>query len=64
VFEKVEEQLSQLEQKKKAYEEILVGMKSRRADSFRVRILEYGLTEMKLRIEWLDELRQEYIPKG
>jgi len=57
--EKIVRQISILERKKEAYGEILARMKARRANRYRVRILEYGLEEMEHRIRWLEEMRRE-----
>ncbi len=45
-----------MEERKKAYQEILSQMEQREADPFRTRILAFGLKEVEHRIEWLNEL--------
>jgi DNA-binding PadR family transcriptional regulator len=60
---KIRSQLSLMEERKKAYEDILSQMEQRRADPFRIRILAFGLKEVKLRIEWLNELEGDLIPR-
>ena len=58
-LDKVRAQLSRMERKREAYEEILPGMERRKADPFRLRILSLGIQEMELRIEWLKELARD-----
>jgi DNA-binding PadR family transcriptional regulator len=57
--QKVLSQLSVMEKKKQAYQEILAQMERRQADPFRIRILVYGLKEVEHRIEWLRDLDGE-----
>lgn len=59
---KVRFQISLMEEKKGAYQEILSQMEQRDADPFRTRILAFGLKEMEHRIEWLNELEGDLIP--
>lgn len=59
---KIRSQLSLMDERKKAYEDILSQMEQRRADPFRIRILAFGLKEVEHRIEWLNELEGELIP--
>ena len=54
--QKIRFQLSLMEERKKAYQEILSQMEQRKADPFRSRILAFGLKEVEHRIEWLKEL--------
>ncbi len=56
--EKIRKQLDLTDKKKGAYSEILFKMKSRNADTYRIRILEFGLQEMDLRTRWLNELME------
>jgi DNA-binding PadR family transcriptional regulator len=56
---KIRSQLSLMENRKKAYQEILLQMEQRKADPFRIRILAYGLKEVEHRIEWLNELESD-----
>ena len=56
---KIRTQLSLMEKKREAYQEILSQMKHRKADPFRIRILAFGLKEVKQRIEWLNELETD-----
>jgi len=60
---KIRSQLSLMEERKKAYQEILSQMEQRKADPFRVRILAFGLKEVEHRIEWLNELEGDLIPR-
>ncbi len=53
---KIRSQLSLMEERKKSYQEILSQMEHRKTDSFRIRILAFGLKEVEHRIEWLNEL--------
>jgi DNA-binding PadR family transcriptional regulator len=59
---KIRSQLSLMEERKKAYQEILSQMEERKADPFRIRILAFGLKEVEHRIEWLNELEGNLIP--
>ena len=59
VLGKIDAQISIAEGKKKAYEEILVNMKQRKVDRFRVRILGFGLEQMDHRIRWLNDLKKD-----
>lgn len=59
--EKVRDQIVRMEQKKKAYQEILSQMERRRADPFRIRILAYGLGEVERRIDWLKGLEHDLV---
>lgn len=61
--EKIRNQMKLTDKKKAAYKEIFQKMKSRRADPYRIRILEFGRREMELRSRWLRELL-ESIPEG
>ena len=53
---KIRAQATLMEEKKKAYQEILSQMERRKVDPFRIRILAFGLKEVEHRIEWLNEL--------
>lgn len=59
ILRKINTQISMIERKKDAYEEILVKMKQRKVDPFRIRILEFGLEEMDHRIRWLKTLKND-----
>ncbi len=59
--DKVRSQISQMKDKKKAYEEILLQMERRNADPFRIRILTFGLKELENRIEWLADLEGDLV---
>ena len=59
--QKIRSQLSLMEERKKAYQEILSQMEQREADPFRIRILAFGLKEVEHRIEWLNELEGDLI---
>ena len=61
--QKIRSQLSLMEERKKAYQEILSQMEQRKADPFRTRILAFGLKEVEHRIEWLNELECDLIPQ-
>ena len=56
---KIHSQLSLMEERKKAYQEILSQMEQRKADRFRIRILAFGLKEVEHRIDWLNELEDD-----
>ena len=62
VIQKVEQQQTLVQAKQSAYREILAGMKDRKADPYRIRILEFGLQEMEHRLQWLEELRGNCAP--
>jgi DNA-binding PadR family transcriptional regulator len=53
---KVRAQLTLMEEKRKAYQEVLVRMERRKVEPLRIRILTFGLKEVEHRIEWLNEL--------
>jgi DNA-binding PadR family transcriptional regulator len=59
---KIRSQVSLMEERKKAYQEILSEMEERKADPFRIRILSFGLKEVEHRIDWLNELEGDLIP--
>jgi DNA-binding PadR family transcriptional regulator len=59
IVSKIDTQVSIIERKKKAYEEILVKMSERKVDRFRIRILEFGLEEMVHRIRWLRTMKKD-----
>lgn len=59
VLGKLDTQISISERKKHAYQEILIKMKQRKVDRFRICILEFGLQEMDHRIRWLNDLKKE-----
>ena len=56
---KIRSQLSLMEERKKAYQEILSQMEQRNSDRFRIRILAFGLKEVEHRIDWLNELEDD-----
>ncbi len=62
-LEKIDRQLSLLGKKKKAYREILAGMRERGADSFRIRILKFGLEEIDHRIRWMKQMKNDPAPE-
>ena len=57
--QKIRSQLSLMEERKKAYQEILSQMEQRNSDRFRIRILAFGLKEVEHRIDWLNELEDD-----
>lgn len=60
VLAKLDEQITIQRKKEKAYEEILVKMEKRQVDPFRIRILAFGLEEVRHRIRWLSDLKDEF----
>ena len=57
--QKIRRQIRIVKEKKAAYREILDRMQARRANRFRIRILEYGVGDMEHRIQWLEDLARE-----
>jgi len=56
---KIRAQLTLMEEKRKAYQEVLLRMERQKVDPFRIRILTFGLKELEHRIEWLNELESD-----
>jgi DNA-binding PadR family transcriptional regulator len=56
---KIRAQLNLMENKRKAYQEVLERMEREEVDPFRIRILTFGLKEVEHRIEWLNELESD-----
>ena len=56
---KIHAQLTLMEEKKKAYQEVLLRMERRKVHPVRIRILTYGLKEVEHRIEWLNEFESD-----
>ena len=56
---KIDHQLSLQREKERAYIEILDRMKERKVDPFRLRILSFGLEEIRHRIAWLESLKED-----
>lgn len=56
---KLDRQLSHQREKEQAYQEILDKMETRKVDPFRIRILVFGLEEIRHRIRWLETLKEE-----
>jgi len=56
---KIRAQLTLMEEKRDAYQEVLLRMESQKVDPFRIRILTFGLKEVEHRIEWLNEIESD-----
>ena len=56
---KIRAQLTLMENKRKAYQEVLERMEGQKVDPFRIRILTFGLKEVEHRIEWLNEVQSD-----